>query len=176
MPIPFDCGVLKPAEARYSDHRFRRVSRDFDPYSLDYGEACELVSFVELTGVVPARWIFHGVPNWSVKTRELITQLKNENLVTEMVQANHNGLDVDDGLAMLQAMRDGGWKGGPVPIWVRRALFDLRDKGFRVRDIAEATGLSRGQVSRLFFRSRDPGFVEAEAVDHCVGYGMLGFG
>ena len=146
MTMPWTFDALLPAEQRYSSLKFRRVARRFDPTRLDYADAAELVAFVRTVDLKHARWMFHWAGAGVREMDRLLKHLSADANVERMVQENHDRTTRADGLAMLKAMRDGGWRQGSVPPGLRMALLDMRDAGLSQPKIAEMTGLTHDQV------------------------------
>lgn len=142
----YTCDALLPTAQRYASLKFRRYSRWFKPTKLDYGDALELVSFVEaIGGVRHARWIFHWTGQASVKAYE---RLKQHVLVDaeDYIHANRASIGLDDGLAVLRAMQDGGWRGYGLPECVRKAIQVLNEDHSQP-EIAKRLGLTLEQVN-----------------------------
>lgn len=146
MVLPYDCGVTLPQVERYTDARFRRVSVYFDAYRLDQVDAVELVAFLAL---VPFQWsafIFQW-PDWMFRrVAKLCAHPVYAEAAVFMHEENLVCLTPEIGLAILSAMRDGGFSRGTLPPVVIDAMRELRKRGISVREIAERTGLSRDQV------------------------------
>lgn len=138
----YDCDALLAAPERYASQRFRRARA----FVLDRADAIELVSFVEsIGGILFAKRIFH----WTGHAQVLAYEELRSHFVREAqpyIRVNHAQMGVDQGLAVLQAMRDGGWRRGQLPWPVKTALKTLRKRGNSIADIAKATGLTREQV------------------------------
>lgn len=147
MKWTFD--ALLPPEQRFTSLRFRRVSRHFQAGRLDWGEAAELCAFVLTVGLNAAQKIFHWNAYGRFEMRRLLAHMGEHPDVLAMVEDNHASVRREDGLKCLSAMRDGGWKAGPVPRCVRLALLDMRDAGMTQREIGEQTGLTRDQVAHM---------------------------
>jgi hypothetical protein len=122
---------------------------------LDYADACELVAFVETIGWPAARHVFGWVPNAKRHYERLRDHLKGFGHVQAMVEQNVAEPTREDGLAVLRAMQDGGWKQGWVPPIVRLAVLDMRDAGMSQPKIAKALGLTRDQVVVMCTGRRD---------------------
>lgn len=137
----YDCDALLAAPERYASQRFRRARA----FMVDRADAVELVAFVEsIGGVLFAQRIFH----WGHAQVQAYAALRQHLLdaAQPYIRANHAAMGVDEGLAVLQAMRDGGWERGQLPWPVKMALKTLRKRGMSIASIAKATGLSREQV------------------------------
>jgi hypothetical protein len=139
------CDALLPTHERYSSLKFRRYSRWFRPTKLSWDEALELVTFVEsIGGVKFAAYVFHwghaGVRAYIRLARHVGDDAQ------PYIRDNLASTSVDDGLAVLQAMRDGGWVSHGLPKLVRHALASLKHEGMKVSAIAKLTGLTVDQV------------------------------
>jgi len=111
-----------------------------------WSDAAELVAFVRTVDLKHARWMFHWAGAGVREMDRLLKHLSADANVERMVQENHDRTTRADGLAMLKAMRDGGWRQGSVPPGLRMALLDMRDAGLSQPKIAEMTGLTHDQV------------------------------
>ena len=145
--IPWDCDAIKPLNERSASQKFRRVRRWFEPTRLEYGEACELVAFVDLVPIKTAKWIFdwYQVP-MRRNVQLLVDHLRDDETVRAMITDNMAHWERADGLAVLRAMQEGGWTKGTVPPIVRAALLDLHDAGMSRSQVAESVGLTLDQV------------------------------
>jgi len=142
--------ALLPADKRYTSLKFRRVARRFDATRLGFDDAAELVAFVEtVDGVRHARRIFQWGVVGEAEAVRLVTHMKQFPQIATMVQENHEGLTRAEGLAVLGAMQDGGWRHGSVPAVVRMALLDLRDSGLSQEKVGLACNLTREQVRTI---------------------------
>lgn len=148
LPHTFD--ALLPTPERYSSLRFRRVSRFLQLRLLDWADAVELCAFVETVGVEYATYIFHWNGQAVVRAyRRLRRHVGDHPDLAKAIAENETAMGVDAGLAVLQAMRDGGWESGSLPACVRAALKDLRKAGLNMAQIAERTGLRYDQVRHV---------------------------
>lgn len=105
--------------------KFRLIARNFRLRKVPYEVACELVAFLHVVPIGAAKWVFH----WNARTiRRARVIWKREDVQADVVRsgmldANLRAVSVDVGLAVLAAMRDGGWPGkGPLPDVVRMAI------------------------------------------------------
>lgn len=146
MTMPWTFDALLPADKRYTSLKFRRAGRQFDASRLDYADAAELCAFVETIDLKHARWIFQWRGAGVREMDRLLKHLSADPTVGRMVHDNHEAVTRSDGLAVLQAMKDGGWRQGSVPGVVRMALLDMRDAGISQPKIAAQVGLTVDQV------------------------------
>ena len=71
-------------------------------------------------------------------------------LALPYAEQNVREMDVDDGVAVLRAMQDGGWRRGKVPNVVKHSLKELRKSHKSWRLVAEHVGgLTRAQVEHI---------------------------
>lgn len=141
----YTCDALLPTAERYASLKFRRYARWFRPTKLDYGDALELVSFVEaIGGVRHARWIFHWTGQAPVKAYQRLKQHVLAD-VEDYIHANQASIGLDDGLAVLRAMQDGGWRGYGLPDCVKKSIQSLLEH-HSAAEIAERLGLTNEQV------------------------------
>ncbi len=161
----YACDALLPTAERYASLKFRRFSRWFRPTKLDWWDALELVVFVETITPKAAQYVFHwghaGVKAYERLQKHMLPHIQ------PFLDDNLKSLGVDDGLAVLQAMRDGGYVGQGLPKIVRDALRELHHNGNSYQKLADLTGLSYGQV-RHAIALRVVG-------DRAAAYGALAF-
>lgn len=142
--LPYACDALLPTGQRYASEKFRLLARNFRLRKVPYEVACELVAFLHVVPLLHAKWIFQ----WNDHTQRRAKVIWEREDVqadvarTGMVEANLRACDVDVGLAVLDAMRDGGWTRGRLPDVVRMAVAELNHRKVRVRAISSRTGLS----------------------------------
>jgi hypothetical protein len=136
---------------RYTDYRYRRVCGKFYAIDLDQADAIELASVLRVLPVKFARYGFHGRGVW---VREAETVLRTHWDASEpYYRRNLECLTPEIGIALIKALREGGWKAkNPLPDVLRMTLLGLRDRGMTLDDIAEATGLSYNTVTYGFRR------------------------
>jgi hypothetical protein len=139
-------GATLPRTQRYTDSRFRRVARIFSGLKLNPRDAIELVAFLDLVPYRWARWIFGWKEPFmeSVVTR-LVEHKPYQRLAAPVIEHNLHGLGYADGLAIMQAMQDGGW----TPKWgapqvVKDAIKEARHRGAK----ADSFGIPRQVVYR----------------------------
>lgn len=133
--IPFHADALLPEAERYASLKFRRVH---DGYWDEWDEA-ELAAFLYIVPIRWAKWIFQ----WS---RPIVRRAVDVRGNPELAFANAEKLDMETGVAVIQAMREGGWRGGKLPVIARDALRELRHRGKTAASIAKMTGLTVDQV------------------------------
>lgn len=151
--LPYHVDALQAPPKRYASARFRRVARVIRTDLLDYSDVVELVAFVESVGGFRyARWIFH----WGYGQAHVYAALREHagRVGEDCARDNLAAFGVDEGLAVLHAMQEGGWRHGSVPWCVQMALKELRKRGKTLQSIADATGLTFTQVQRMTGRSR----------------------
>jgi hypothetical protein len=136
----YHCDALLPVAERYSSTKFRRLSRRFYAHRLDAGDRLELASFLAVVPVRWSKWIFHWdrIGLWQAKLIPPAPQ--------DFANANFGSVTLEDGLAVLQAMKDGGWTYGGLPWIVRMSILGLRDAKMTHKEIAELTGLTDSRV------------------------------
>lgn len=174
MAMPFHAGVLRPKIERYGDDRFRQLRHNLRPYKIDYHLALELVAFLGVVDHLPsASWMFHGKLSWRRAAKVLQDHLGEE--AKPLIRANKEALTVDDGLMMLSAMQDGGWKHGQVPPPVEMAILALRKRRMKDADIANFTGLTLANVRNIATASRRRDARRKRDVDHAFAVGSLSF-
>ena len=162
MAIPYHFDALLPTAKRYASPKFRRVAWKFSFKNLDWYDALELVAFVETIGLRHARYILHWRGLASIRAyQKLRFHIGTD--ADEYILLNQQAMGVDEGLAILRAMLDGGWKRGKLPRYVGDALRDLRKAGNSRVAIAKATGLTQDQVSYQITRGRKKGVSVASA-------------
>lgn len=140
----YDCDALLETNARYASLKFRRFSRWFRPTKLDWGDAIELVAFVEsIGGPKHAAYVFH----WGQAGVRAYARLRKHvgDAAQPYIRANRESLSLDDGLAVLRAMQDGGWKSHGLPDVVRKAIQTLGETHNQAQ-IARLLGLTIDQV------------------------------
>ena len=112
----------------YSD-QFKRSQRLFTPA---WDDACALVGLVEVIGINAARWIF----GWKQPQIDQYKALR-----------EHVGNDFPnyrpyvDGLHVLKAMQNGGWKRGKLPKVVRDVLREMHHRGMTYGQIGRVVGM-----------------------------------
>jgi hypothetical protein len=138
-----NCDVTLPTGERYASSKFRRFSRITRVYRLTVEDQLELALFLR---IVPMRWA-RIIFQWDDATvrhlkRCLICPLP------AYVDAQAASLTLEDGLAVLQALHDAGWKrSSKLPKICRMAIIGLRDAGLSYPKIASVVGLSQDQVA-----------------------------
>lgn len=142
----YHCQALAPTAQRYASEHFRRYAQWFRPTKFSWDEAVGLVAFVETISPKAARFVFHwghaGVKAYARLAKHMLAHEE----VRAAVEANQASIGPDDGLAVLQAMKDGGWKGYGLPNIVVLSLKHLRDIGLSRAEIAKQTNLTIAQV------------------------------
>lgn len=164
MTIPHHLGVLLPIEQRYTNIQFRRFARRFRSRRLDYDDAQELAAFL---AVCPrkscARWIFR----WDKysQTAAKAVEKHYRDAARESIEANISSFGITDAVGLLRAMRDSGWKSGPWPPFIKRAVLQLaHERGVR----AAADGFGLG-VDQVYVMSRPRKRANRKAVRAAVG-------
>lgn len=133
--IPFHADALLPDAERYASLKFRRVHHgEWDVY-----DETELAAFLYVVPIRWARWIFQ----WDRGIARRAVRVTGN---PEFALANSGALDVETGVAVIRAMRDGGWRHGTLPNVSRDALRELHHNGLNDTALAEMTGLSVDQV------------------------------
>lgn len=146
MPYTFD--ALLPTAERFASLKFRRVAWRLSYKHLDWYDALELVAFVQAIGLPYARYIFHWRGLASVRAYGYLRKHVGAE-ADAYIHANLSAFSLDDGLAVLKAMKDGGWSRGKVPQIVSDALRESRKRGNTIAEIARGTGLTREQVKTI---------------------------
>ena len=135
--VPYHGGALLPAEQRYTSPIFRRLHRIYRAEWLSLEEAAELVGFIRLVGFKPATVIFQWDKWQARQARRLMRHAPVLAASEAYWLANQECLDEETGLAVLQAMIDGGWKKGKPPEIVAQSFRSLRGRGLSAAKIAE---------------------------------------
>lgn len=105
--------------------KFRLIARNFRLRKVPYEVACELVAFLHVVPLRHAKWIFQWNPRTVRRARFIWKHegVQADALKSGMIEANMRAVSVDVGLALLAAMREGGWPGrGVLPDVVRMAI------------------------------------------------------
>lgn len=135
-----------PAAQRYTDFRFRRVAGKFYADDLDQADAIELACVLQLLPMNLARYAFR----WKgVGIREANLIRERVGLLAEPYhRENLTRLTPEIGLALIHALKDGGWKGKgqTLPPVFRMMLLALRERGLNMHEIAAWTGLPYNSV------------------------------
>lgn len=133
--IPFHADALLPEAERYASLKFRRVHDGV----WDVWDETEVAAFLYVVPIRWARWIFQ----WNRKVARKAVRVTGN---PEFALANSAALDIETGLAVIRAMRDGGWRRGKLPDVARDALRELHHRGHADSALAKITGLSVDQV------------------------------
>ena len=123
-----------------------------------------MVTFVEsIGGVRFAAFVFH----WGHAGVRAYTRLQRHvgDAAQPYIRDNLASTGVDDGLAVLRAMQDGGWKSHGLPKIVRHAIAQLKHEGMGVSAISKLTGLTVDQVSWV---------LKPKRLGRALAYGSLG--
>ena len=153
--MPWTCDALLPTAERYASLKYRRVAQYFDPTRLGYADACELVACIGTLGRLACRWIFQWKVTGVAHANVLVEHMGAHEDVLAMIEANRVGQSVADGVAVLAAMRDGGWVQGGLPAIVRYAVLERRAAGVSKPRIAAEFGLTHDQVRGICEGRRD---------------------
>ena len=138
--LPFDLGVTLPKVERYTDARFRRVARWFDPYKLDAETAVQLVAFLHVVPPKFAKFIFGWRRGFGAEA--LMLHEPFVEAAQDLVRANAESMTIEAGMAILRAMQDGGWtsrKGAPK--FIKDLLRELRASGLSMPRVSALTGI-----------------------------------
>lgn len=139
MPLPNDMGATLPRIERVTDARFRRACGVF---RLDLVDAVELTAFLHIVPPDFARWIFGWKRTSVLAAREFLADPKICELAQPLVVENIHAMSVPNGLAILRAMQDGGWRPrNTAPQVVFDTIANMRADGMPPEKIAEITGL-----------------------------------
>lgn len=151
MAVPYSCDALLPTAERFASPKFRRLARSFNPYKLDYAEAVELVAFLDMVPLAAAKFIFMWEKGlWGIEAaRKLVEHPPLIEGAQPLIAANRAVVGLDDGLMVLSAMREGGWRRGSVPEVVTQACQELRKRGWTLQEIADECGVNREQTKSL---------------------------
>jgi hypothetical protein len=98
---------------------------------------------------VPLKWAKY-IFQWDSRGRRAAEYVYEHDLRPELVEANWELLDIEDAVAVLRALQDGGWQRGKFPKIVVMAMYALRDRGLSARAIAEYMGVTLNQVEYQF--------------------------
>lgn len=134
------CDALLDKPQRYSSPLFRRCRRLRD---LDAADIAQLVAFVEAIGVKSASYVF-ARPGLAYARAYREVRALHQGSVPDI--SIHMG--IGEGLAILRAMQDGGYRRGQLPRITKMALKGLRKRGMTIAEIARRTKLTREQVKR----------------------------
>lgn len=147
-PLPYDLGVTLPMVQRLTDARFRRVCRWFSVRKLDPETAVELYAFLELMPYKWSKWIFKWEYRWMPHMVKRLQAHEPYRLAAQVaIEANLHALSVDNVLAILTAMQEGGWTTKhQTPKIIKDALRELRASGVSCVEIAKRTGLPYDRV------------------------------
>src|ERR1044072_6658131 len=141
MAMLYHCGALKPEAERYLDRQFRLFARRFSSRRVDYDDALCLAAFLAIVPIKHARWIFQW-DKYGIRAAKSMRRWFTEPARAEgLIDANLKSIDADDGLAVVQAMRAGGWERGRVPEISRRDIKGVSQNGLPAGKIAKATGV-----------------------------------
>lgn len=167
MTMPFTCDALLPLADRYASERFRRVAQHFNPARIDYGTALELIAFVETVGLHWAKRILH----WRSRGLRDYATLKDHigSDAEPYIDHNRSCIDEADGLAVLVALRDMGWRKGPLPEMVKDAVWAAHKRREGQKAIQERLGLSKDQFEAIVWRRRAAGSRSRVVVGPVVG-------
>jgi hypothetical protein len=159
----YDCGASLPTAQRYTDFRYRRVAPRIR-LDLDQAGAVELVAILRVLPVRFARYAFH----WKGAARERAESfLRNADLVRlsePYYRDNLARLSPETVGALINAMRDGGWKpSSGLPPVLRDALRALLARGMTQAQAGAVFGLDRQCVSNAL-RRRKPAFARVGLV------------
>lgn len=144
--MPWTCDATLPTAERYASLKFRRFARRFDVSRIDYEDAAELVAFMLVVPERWAKWIFHWDLEGRAAARALFEHMKDRPETLAMMDQNLAQQDYADGIAVLGAMRDGGFNKGGLPPICRMAVRELQDQGLSYAKIARKLGLTFDQV------------------------------
>lgn len=144
----FDCDALLPATERYLSHKFRTLSRRFDPYKLPHAYAEELCILMSTPGLahVHVRHMLH----WDAETLGFARLLLNAKPVDPtLIEKNAMSISLDDGRAMLQSLLDGhpNFAHAP-PMHVTRYLQYRRKRGAKSFELAEEFRTTPARIKR----------------------------
>jgi hypothetical protein len=139
-------GLLPQAE-RYASGKYRRLSRAIRVPDMDYGDALELAAFMGVVGHEAASYVFQ----WNKRTANDVLRLVDWDEAREYISANLASVEEGDGLSLLRAMREGGWKrrADRLPELIRQDLRAGWDRGISSYEQAKVWPLTRDQIQRL---------------------------
>ena len=108
--LPYACDADKPIAQRYASMKFRLIARSFRLRKVPYEVACELVAFLHVVPMRYAKWVFHWTPAGERCVKRIWDRadVQEDARRSGMIEANLRAVDVDVGVAVLAAMRDGG--------------------------------------------------------------------
>lgn len=147
--LPYSCDALLPIGPRYASQKFRRYARYFRLTRMTWEEACELVAFLHVVPPRYARFVFHWTDRTYRKVKRLMKRSDLVEAAASWAEENRRAVTVDDGLRILDAMRDGGWRVGMLPVVVRHAVAELRHIGWTRAEVCARTGLRLHQLKVL---------------------------
>lgn len=166
--MPFHCGALKPEAERYIDRQFRTFAVRFRGKRLDYDDACELAAFLAIVPINQARWIFRWDKYGMRAAKSVIRWYSAPAEAEGMISANKEHADISDGIAIIQAMRAGGWTKGYLPKLTKAAIQQLYHSGMKPKAISKDLGLSIDQVHYVIWGRPDHSARRARAMAQLV--------
>lgn len=148
--LPYACDADKPIAQRYASMKFRLIARSFRLRKVPYEVACELVAFLHVVPMRYAKWVFHWTPAGERCVKRIWDRadVQEDARRSGMIEANLRAVDVDVGVAVLAAMRDGGWTKGWLPPVVNMAVAELyHERGQRgAAALGRELGISANRV------------------------------
>lgn len=145
----FDCDVLLPTAARYTSTKYRRVSRWFDPYHLDWDDALELVAFVETVGDYAARFALQWDGPAVVEAYHLLRAHIGDR-AEALIQHNLQLWSFHESLALWKALRDGNFpKNKRVPPLVADAIRGMRHAGMGLVELGAIWGVRESRIASI---------------------------
>ena len=143
----YHCDALLPTAERYLSHKFRTLSRWFDPYKIEPAYAEELRIFMSTPGLahVHVRHMMHWDHNALAHARVL---LKAKQPDPTLVQKNAESISLEDGRAMLVSLLDGKPDYAIyAPMHVTRYLQHRRSHSTAIQ-LAEEFGTTPARIRR----------------------------
>lgn len=142
--LPHDAGATLPLVERYTDLRFRAVAR------AGFGKAVverqlEVIALTRLLPISYARHIFMWSDRMCDRVAGKAEEWADSETVAAMHDANLRALNEGHAVALVQAMREGGWVKGSaekLPDIVKMAMREFRAKGLTIQQIADEFGFS----------------------------------
>jgi len=133
--LRFDAGLTLPDHQRYTDQQFRRLSRWFFAGDIDVVDACALHVALELLG---SRRAANRAFHWtSPAIWRQIAKVEKPDGFQDALDETLREWTPKHSIALMRAMRDGGWERGKIPPIIRQAWGALRKNGMSVGKIAK---------------------------------------
>lgn len=150
--LPYDAGATLPLVQRYTDFRFRAVSRGGFTRAL-VERQLEAVALLRLLPINYARHVFMWSDRMVARVEGQAEEWAESKTVAAMHDANLRALEPGHAVALVKAMREGGWVKGhteKLPEVVKLAMRAFRGEGLTIGQIADLFELPYWTVSYAF--------------------------